>query len=507
MNSTDRLELLRAALAEITDLATAQANLHWDYQVVMPPRGAALRAEELATMETIIHERATAPSLGKLLDEAAESLNGADPDSDDASLVRVSKRDYDKAVCVPGELRSELARAGALGHEAWVEARKRKDWSIFQPHLANMLELKRRYVECFPDFEHPYDALLDDYEPGMKTSEVARVFEQLKAELVPFIAAITDKGDVVDASCLHGEGAFPRERQEALIRQVLERVGFDPSGWRLDVAVHPFATGLGSQDIRITTRYDESHLAGAFFGAMHECGHGLYEAGSDPALERTPLRGGASLGLHESQSRMWENLVGRGPPFAGWVLPQFQQAFPAKFGDLDADGLYRAVNRVERSLIRVESDEATYCLHVILRFELEQEMLAGEIDLAELPEIWNQRMRDYLGIEVPDVAQGVLQDVHWSEGIIGYFPTYALGNVIAAQIWAAVRADIPDLDEHFANGEFAPLRDWLRDRLHRHGRKFMPAEMIQRVTGSPLDVVPYLDYLKGKFGPIYGLAV
>jgi carboxypeptidase Taq len=506
MNSSDRLQPLRAALAEISDLATAQANLQWDYQVVMPPRGAGLRAEEMATIEKLVHEKATAPSLGTLLGEAAASANGEDPESDDAALVRVAQRDYDKAVRVPTELQGELVRAGALGHEAWLEARRQQDWSIFRPHLATMLDLKRRYVECFPDVEDPYDALLDDYEPRMKTSEVARVFEQLKAELVPLVKAITDKGDAVDASCLHGEGAFPRDRQERLIRLVLERIGFDPAGWRLDVAVHPFATGLGSQDIRITTRYDESHLAGAFFGAMHECGHGLYEAGSDPALERTPLRGGASLGLHESQSRMWENLVGRGRAFAGWVLPHMQEAFPAKFGDVDADGLYRAVNRVERSLIRVEADEATYCLHVILRFELEQEMLAGSVDLAELPEIWNQRMRDYLGVEVPSVVQGVLQDVHWSEGIIGYFPTYALGNVIASQIWEAVRADLPDLDDQLAAGEFAPLRGWLRDHLHRYGRKFLPAEMIERVSGRPLDVGPYLAYLKGKFGPIYGLA-
>jgi carboxypeptidase Taq len=504
MNSNDRLQPLRAALAEITDLATVQANLHWDYQVVMPPRGAGLRAEELATMERLVHERATSPQLGELLEQAA-AADGADPESDDAALVRVARRDYDKAVRVPGELRSALVRAGALGHEAWVEARKTKDWSLFKPHLAELLELKRRYVECFPEVDDPYDALLDDYEPGMKTAEVERVFVQLKEQLVPFVAALGER-EQVDASCLHGEGAFPRERQEALISKVLARVGFDPQAWRLDVSVHPFATGLGTTDIRITTRYDESHLNGAFFGALHETGHGLYEAGSDPALDRTPLRGGTSLGLHESQSRLWENYVGRGRPFSTWVLPLMQEAFPAKFGELDAEGLYRAVNRVEPSLIRVESDEATYCLHIILRFELEREMLAGTIDLDELPEIWNERVRSYLGIDVPDVSQGVLQDVHWSECIIGYFPTYALGNIVAAQIWATVRAESPDLDDQLAEGDFAPLREWLRQRLHRHGRKFLPAEMIERVTGGPLDVAPYMTYLRSKLGAVYGLA-
>ncbi|HEX6391473.1 MAG TPA: carboxypeptidase M32, partial [Solirubrobacteraceae bacterium] len=379
-----------------------------------------------------------------------------------------------------------------------------KDFSLFAPHLRGQLELKRRYVDCFPEVDDPYDALLDEYEPGMKTADVVRVFDELKTELVPFVAAIAER-EQVDASCLEGEGAFPIERQEALIRTVLERMGFDPASWRLDVAVHPFASGLGTRDIRITTRYDDSDLRGAFFGAMHECGHGLYEAGSDPALDRTPLRGGASLALHESQSRLWENLVGRGRPFAGWVLPLLQDAFPAQFADVDADGLYRAVNRVQPSLIRVEADEATYGLHIILRFELERELLAGEVAVDDLPDVWNERVKRYLGIDVPDAAMGVLQDVHWSEGIIGYFPTYQLGNIIAAQIWDTARRDLTDLDAQLAGGEFGPLREWLREHLHRHGRKFMPADMVQRITGGPLSVAPYMAYLRGKLGPIYGL--
>jgi carboxypeptidase Taq len=495
---------LRDALAEIADLATIQQTLHWDFEVMMPPAGAGQRAEELATMERILHERQPAPAIGELIDAAASAGNG-DADSDDAALVRVARRDYDKVVRVPGELRAAMARAGAHGHEAWVEARKQKDFSIFEPHLRTHLELKRRYVDCYPDVDDPYDVLLDDYEPGFKTADVVRVFDELKTELVPFVAAIAER-EQVDASCLEGAGAFPVDRQEAVIRKVLERMGFDEESWRLDVSVHPFASGLGANDIRITTRYDDSDLRGALFGAMHETGHGLYEAGSDPALDRTPLRGGASLGLHESQSRLWENLVGRGRPFAGWVLPLLQETFPAKFADVDADGFYRAVNRVQPSLIRVESDEATYGLHIILRFELEREMLSGEIDVADLPEIWNERVQRYLGIEVPDAAVGVLQDVHWSEGILGYFPTYQLGNIVAAQIWAAVRADLPDLDDQLARGEFAGLREWLRERLHHHGRKYMPAELVQRVTGGPLDVAPYLDSLRGKLGPIYGLA-
>jgi carboxypeptidase Taq len=504
MTSTDRLQPLRDALAEVTDLETIQETLHWDYQVMMPPTGAGLRAEELATMEKLVHDRATSAELGRLLDEAVAAANGDDPESDDAALVRVAKRDYDKAVRVPRELRAEMARTGALGHEAWVEARKQKDFSIFEPYLRKQLELKRRYVECFPEVDDPYDALLDDYEPGMKTAEVVRVFDELKKGLIPLVASIASRPQV-DASCLEGEGAFPPDRQEGLIRKVVERMGFDPRGWRLDVSVHPFATGLGSKDIRITTRYDDSDLRGAFFGGMHECGHGLYEAGSDPKLDRTPLRGGVSLALHESQSRLWENFVGRSPAFAGWVLPLMQEAFPQKFGDVDAEGLYHAVNRVKPSFIRVEADEVTYGLHIVLRFELERELLAGAIELSDLPEIWNERVKSYLGIDVPNAAMGVLQDVHWSEGIIGYFPTYQLGNIVAAQIWAAARADLPDLDGQIGRGEFSALREWLRERLHRFGRKFTPAETIERVAGAPLQVGPYMAYLQGKFGPIYGL--
>jgi carboxypeptidase Taq len=506
MTFSDRLQPLRDSLAEVIDLSMVQQALHWDYQVMMPPAGAKLRAEVLATMEKLLHERATSSVLGQRLDEAAAQRNGDDPDSDDAALVRVARRDYDKAVRVPGELSAEMARSGALGHEAWVEARRTRDYSIFEPHLRKQLELKRRYVDCFPDVDDPYDALLDDYEPGMKTAEVVRVFDELKEGLLPLVAAISE-AQQVDASCLDGAGAFPPARQEALIRKVVGRMGFDPYGWRLDVSVHPFATGLGSKDIRITTRYDDSDMRGAFFGGMHECGHGLYEAGSDPAYDRTPLGGGVSLALHESQSRLWENLVGRSRAFAGWVLPLMQETFPEKFGAVDPDGLYRAVNRVAPSFIRVEADEATYGLHIILRFELERELLAGQIDLADLPEVWNERVKRYLGIDVPNDAMGVLQDVHWSEGIIGYFPTYQLGNIVAAQIWLSAQADLPDLEDQIAGGEFSGLREWLREHLHRFGRKYTPAETIERAAGAPLQVAPYLAYLKGKFGPIYGIDV
>jgi carboxypeptidase Taq len=499
------LATLRTSLAELSDLATIQQNIHWDHQVVMPPRGASLRAEQLATMERVLHERATAPELGTLLARAASEVEGRDEGDDDAAIVRVAQRDYDKAVRVPADLRAGLARAGALGHTAWLEARARGDWSIFAPHLEGILELKRRYVDCFPEVDEPYDALLDDYEPHMRSSQVRALFAELKAGLVPLVRAIGERAGPDDGSLMHAAGAFPRARQEALVRSVVERVGFDPDGWRLDVAVHPFALGLGTRDIRITTRYDEDYLGMALYGALHETGHGLYEEGSAPSLERTTLAGGVSLGVHESQSRLWENNVGRSRPFMDFLLPRLREAFPERFGAVDGDALYRAVNVVAPSLIRVEADEVTYGLHIIIRFELEQEMLAGTIAIDDLPDAWNARYHEYLGVEVPDLLHGVLQDVHWSEGILGYFPTYQLGNVIAAQLAARAHTDLDGFDALVAAGDFAPLLAWLREHVHRGGRKLPPVETIERAIGGPLDVNVFLDYLRAKFGPIYGL--
>jgi len=500
---------LRERLGEVSDLEQAAGTLQWDQQTMMPRAGAAARAEQLATLETVVHERATSSELGTLLDRAAEESAGEPPDSDAASLVRVARRDYDKARRVPGELKAEMARAGSLGQEAWERARAQSDFALFRPHLERGLELKRRYVECFSgEFDCAYDALLDDFEPGTRTAEVAAVFEELKAGLVPLIAAIAERVGTTGeekASTSPLYGAFPAEAQRALVLQILPRLGFDPVGWRLDEAAHPFATGTPG-DVRLTTRYEEDHLGMALYSALHECGHGLYEAGVAPELARTPLGSGVSLGLHESQSRLWENVVGRSRPFCTWALPLLQAAFPPQFAGVEVEELFRAANRVRPSLIRVEADEATYSLHVILRFELEQELIEGRLAVADLPEAWNARMRDYLGVEVPDDARGVLQDVHWSAGLFGYFPTYALGNVISLQIWERARAELPDLDARIERGELAPLREWLREHLHRYGRKFTPRETLVLAAGAPLDVRPYLAYLREKLGAVYGLA-
>ena len=497
-----RFQELRSELAELHDLAKARGLLSWDQQVMMPRRGAAVRAEQLATLEKTMHARFTSDEMGRMLEDLRPYEESLPYESDEASLIRVARRDWEKARKVPTELRAEMARSAALAIPGWVDARARSDFDAFLPHLERNLALRRRYVECFEPDGDPYDVVLDDFEPGMKTAEVRAVFERLKEEQIPLIAAIGGRGDVDDPT----QGRiFPLEAQKRFERVVVDAFGFTEDAWRLDPTVHPFASNTCTTDIRITTRYFDDNLDG-LFGTMHEFGHGLYEHQIDPALERTPLCRGTSLGLHESQSRMWENLVGRSRPFWRRFFPKLQELFPDALGDVDEEAWYRGVNKVEPSLIRVEADEATYNLHIILRFELEQDLLAGTVQLRDLPEIWSERMRDYLGIDVPDDRRGVLQDTHWALGSIGYFPTYALGNVISLQLWERIEEEIPDLEEQFEAGDFAALRDWLRENLHRHGRKFTPKEMLERVVGGGIDPEPYARYLHSKFGEIYQLS-
>jgi carboxypeptidase Taq len=495
-----RLAELKTRLAEINDLGKASALLAWDQRVMMPPAGAGVRAEQLATLSRIMHDRFTGPEIGRLLEELEPYGESLPFDSDDASLIRVTRRDYDKAVRVPADLRFEMSRAASHGYDAWHEARATSNFELLRPHLERNVELRLRYVECFAPYDDPYDPLLDDYEPGMKTAEVSEVFDALKPELKAIVAEVAER-EPVDTSAL--TGSFPAEEQKQFALRVLERFGFDRTAWRFDETAHPFASSIGIDDIRLTGRYDDGHFGDGLFAAMHEFGHGAYEHGVDKVLERTPLARGTSMALHESQSRLWENLVGRSRPFWRYFFPQLQEAFPAAFTHLDEEAFYRAVNAVQPSLIRVEADQVTYSLHIILRFELEREMIGG-LDLRELPRIWNERMADYLGIAVPDDAHGVLQDVHWGGGGLGYFPTYALGNVVSLQVWERVLADNPDLEGEFARGEFGALMTWLHERLYRHGRKFTPRETLERVTGSGLDPAPYLRYLRRKVADIYG---
>jgi carboxypeptidase Taq len=498
--SQAKFDELRAHLAEISDLVKTGALLGWDQHVMMPPAGASIRAEQMATIGRIAHQKFTSPEMGKLIDGLRSWGEQQDYDSFEASLIRVSALDWEKLSKVPSDLRAEMSRSAALATPVWVEARQTNDFAMFLPVLRKNLDLRKRYIDCFEVDDEPYDIVLDDYERGMKTKEVRRIFDYLKEHQAPLVKEVAARG----GNQPHHHD-FALEPQKVFELEVVRAFGFTDDAWRLDPTVHPFASGTGVTDIRITTRYFSEHLGG-LFGTMHEFGHGLYEHQIDPALERSALARGVSLGMHESQSRMWENLVGRSLPFWRHFFPRLQELLPEELGSYDVDRWYREVNAVEPSLIRVEADEATYNLHIILRFELEQAMLADEFPLEQLPEEWNRRMWDYLGIEVPNDTEGVLQDVHWSGGSVGYFPTYALGNLISAQIWEKVTADLPDLHDGFEQGEFGPLRDWLREHLHRHGRKFTPGETLERVVGtSQIDPEPYVRYLREKLAAIYGI--
>jgi carboxypeptidase Taq len=490
-------------MATLVDLRTINQLLEWDQQTMMPPQGVQTRAESLATLQRIRHEMFVSDDVGRLLEAAASELNGEPPDSDDAALVRVTRRRWEKARKVPSELAGEIARAASVGQKEWISARANSDFASFVGRLERNYELARRYVDCFDGFDCAYDVLLDDYEPGMKTAEVARLFSELKAELTPMIAQIAAHADRVDDSILHG--SFPIDQQRRLTVDVIERMGFNRAAWRLDDAVHPFATGLGAHDVRITTRWDESYFASSLYGSMHECGHGLYEAGVDKSLQRTPLGFGESLALHESQSRLWENMVGRSHEFSNVLAPAISRIFGDAARGVDRETLYRAVNKIEPSFIRVEADELTYGLHIVLRFELEQELIEGRLAVRDLPEAWNARFKEYLGLDVPDDARGVLQDVHWASGLIGYFSTYALGNLIAGQLWRQAHVDLPDLDHQIEAGELTGLREWLRANVHRYGSKYSSRELLQRVVGGPIEVAPFVDYLKQKLGAVYGL--
>jgi carboxypeptidase Taq len=499
----DPFKQLHERMAALADLRNVTQLLDWDQQTMMPPRGAPARAETIATVQRLSHDMFVSAETGRLLDAAASHLDGASPDSDEAALVRVVRRRWEKARRVPGELAADLARAASIGQQAWIAARQASDFAGFVPYLERNFELLRRYVECFDGLECAYDAVLDDYEPGARTAQVARLFDELKSQLRAVIAAVADRPDRIDDSCLHGH--FPVDRQRQLVMWLLPQMGFDRASWRIDDAVHPFAAGFGNRDVRITTRWDEHYLPTSLYGAMHECGHGLYEEGVAESLQRTPLGHPDSLGMHESQSRLWENMVGRGRPFCGVLASRIAQQFGGSVAALDGEALYRAVNRVVPSLIRVEADEVTYSLHIVVRFELEQELIDGRLAVRDLPEAWNARYQEYLGVDVPDDAHGVLQDVHWAAGLIGYFPTYALGNLIAGHLFERAHADLPDLDSQLAAGQLHGLREWLREHVHRHGAKFSSAELLERVVDSPIAVGPFAEYLKGKVSQVYDL--
>jgi carboxypeptidase Taq len=490
------LGALHERAAILSDLGHIHALLFWDQNTMMPPRGAGGRGDQAATLESVSHERLTDPELGRLLDALEPWAAEQDPDADDVRLIAELRRDFEKAVRVPTSLAAEASRAAAHGQAAWQEARAAADFSRFRDALELQLDIRHRYIACFEDFEHPYDVLLDDFEPGMTTGKLRPLFAELVGGLVPLVADVASDAPPREGGAFGGPYAV--EDQRRAVMDILEGIGFDPDGWRLDVAPHPFAQRIAPGDVRITTRYDLHDFTGAYFAGLHEFGHGFYEAGIPTHLSRSPLGSPVSLGVHESQSRLWENLIGRSRPFCAWALPRLAAQLPGGLNGTTVEDLYRGVNSVHRSLIRVEADETTYNLHIVLRLDLELALMEGTLTVDDLPHAWNEGMHRLLGLDVPDDAQGVLQDVHWGAGLIGYFPTYTLGNLMAAQLWEALRADVPEVDAQLARGEFGPLQAWLRARVHIHGRKLPPPELLARVTGQELAVAPFLRYLRDK---------
>jgi carboxypeptidase Taq len=498
----EKIEQLKVYINEIMDIYNAVALLGWDQQVNMPPGGEEERGFTTSTLESLAHQKITAHEMGSLIDAAAKEASQLDPDSDDARLVKIAQRDFQKKARVPARWVVEFSQATTTAQNAWMEARAKSDFSLFRTSLEKIVNLKREYASFFEPYEHIYDPLLDDFEPGMKTAEVQTIFNVVRPEQVKLLRAISQQ-PVIDDSFLHIP--YNEKAEWDFGVDVITRFGYDWTRGRQDKSAHPFTQSFGIGDVRITTRFDPERAVSLLFSTMHESGHAMYDQGFDKKLSRTPLSNGASMAMHESQSRMWENLVGRSISFWKFFYPQLQARFPQQLGKIDLNTFYCAINKVEPSLIRVEADEATYNMHIMLRLEIEIALMEGSLEVKDLPGAWNARMQDYLGVTPPNDALGVLQDVHWSWGMIGYFPTYALGNLVSAQLWETILKDIPDINAQFERGEFHSLLSWLRKNVHTHGAKFESQELIQKITGSKIDPQPYLRYLKSKYGEIYHL--
>ena len=502
MDPETKLKELTAILNEVVDLTYASALLGWDQQTYMPPGGAGNRGYQLATLAKLGHIKFTDPEVGQMLEDLQPWAAELDPDSDDARLVKVTKRQYEKRAKVPSEFMAEFTKTTSDAHLVWQQARQEDDFGKFLPNLEKIIELRREYADFFAPYDHVYDPLLDDYEPGLKTAEVQSIFSALRPQQVELIKAIAESPQV-DDSFLHQ--SYDELKQEEFGMEVITKYGYDWNRGRQDRAAHPFTTSFGLGDVRITTRFYPDYLGSALFSTLHEAGHAIYEQGIALHLDRTPLVGGTSLGIHESQSRMYENILGRSYDFWTHFYPRLQELFPAQLNGVNLDTFYKGINKVEPSLIRVEADEATYNLHIMLRLELEIALMEGSLEVKDLPEAWNSRMVEYLGSTPPNDADGVLQDVHWSSGYIGYFSTYALGNLISAQLWETVNEDIPGLTDQIRRGKFDALTGWMGEKIHRHGSKFEPQELVERVTGSKIDPAPYMRYLTAKYTEVYGL--
>ncbi|MCB1153388.1 carboxypeptidase M32 [bacterium] len=491
---------LMADTKEIADLHHVSEILEWDQEVMMPPRGIEARSRQVALIAGVMHQRSTDPRRGNWIAEL-EARSGELNDEQKA-VLREIKRDYEMSTKLPPDLVQEISRTTSIAHNEWIKSRAQKDFSIFAPHLETIVGLKKRVAEIWGYAETPYDALLNAYEPGATTASIGKRLGELREKLVPWVekiaAAPAPRRDFLTKN-------FPIEQQKKLARAAMEVIGFNTDGGRLDIAVHPFCTGTGG-DVRLTTRYFENEPFASFYGVLHEAGHGLYEQGLREDALGTPLGWSSTMAIHESQSRMWENEIGRSRAFLKFFESRLQEAYPTQLSGVSIDELYAAINHVEPSLIRVEADEVTYGLHIALRFEIERDLLSGDLSVSDLPAAWNKKVEEYLGITPKDDAEGCLQDVHWSIGALGYFPSYALGSLNAAQFFAKLREDVGDVDGKIEAGDFGEILEWLHTNIHRHGRRYLPDELVEHVTGKPPAADDFMTYVAEKFGPIYGIS-
>ncbi len=491
-----QLQELREILAQVNDLSSASALLHWDQATYMPAGGAAARGRQLATLSRLAHETFVHPRVGELLENLRDLESEVDSDGFEAALIRVTRRDYEKAARIPTEFEARMSEHSAIAYETWTRARPANDWNLICPTMEKTLDLSRE-LASFTPHEHPADPLIDDSDPGFSAAQISALFSELRDELVPLVREITSQPPADDAVL---RGHFDVKAQRRFARQVVGDFGYSFERGRIDATHHPFMTKFSLGDVRITIREDDAEVSSLLLGAMHEAGHGMYEQGISPIYEATPLAHGASSGLHESQSRLWENFVGRSPAFWQHYYPMFQRAF-SQFDDVPMDAFLTALNRSERTLIRTESDELTYNLHVMIRFDLELQMLDGRLQIADLPDAWDARYLADLGVQVPDYANGCLQDVHWFMGAIGgAFQCYTLGNILSAQFYEAATRAHPSIEDDMARGEFGALRDWLTGNLYRFGRAREPQQLIESAIGGPLQIGPYMNYLRGKYG-------
>ncbi len=496
-----QLEELKTLLAEISDLTAVSQLVSWDKETQMPKGGAASRANQLSTLARLLHQKNTSSEIKNLLTALEPELGNKD--SLDGALIRLLRLEFERRSKLPTDFVADFAKARSEAGTVWEASRHQNNWAAFLPHLEKMFSMARRSADYYGYDSHPYDALLWDYDPGLKTADIKQIFADVRTFTVPLLERIVAAGEKVDYSVL--TRSFPLEAQRAFSLEVAQAFGYDLQHGRLDVTAHPFATNFSKDDVRITTRFDEHYFPMAFYGVLHEAGHAMYEQNTADELRRTPLARGAWSTAHESQSRLWENLVGRSSGFWQHWFHLAQKHFPQALHDVDAATMYKLVNRVKPSLIRVEADELTYNLHIMLRFELELAIFEDKLKVSELPEAWNAKMQEYLGVTPPDYASGVMQDIHWSAGLFAYFPTYSLGNILSVQLFNKASSQMGDLNAMFARGEYQPLLHWLTHAVLRHGKTYLPPELIQKATGEPLSAKYYLAYLEQKFSGIYGL--